>query len=669
MRGTPHNARRPRKVVTAATATVAVGALLSALSPLPAAGATSDERDVPLRQAFRNAAERHHVPESVLMGVAYLESRWDTHRGLPSVTAGYGPMHLTDARSAITDFPRRGDGGDDPRGDVGRPLTDVGPPTADTRALPPSLTTLDRAAGLTGLRAEELREDPAANVEGGAALLAQAQKSLGAPLSSDPASWYGAVARYSGADDSATASVFADDVFQVIRDGATRTTDDGETLTLAAHPGLAPDTSRLRSLGLRTVPADGTECPRTIACEWLPAPYEEYGTDDYGNHDLADRPHDQKIDYIVVHDTEATWDTTLQLVQKPDYLAWHYSIRSADGHVDQHVRTKDVGWHAGNWYVNAKSVGIEHEGFLTDPGTWYTEAMYRASARLVRYLARRNGIPLDRQHILGHDNVPGPTPANIPGMHTDPGPYWDWAHYFQLLGAPFRQTAGPGSALVTIAPDYVSNRPVYTGCATAGDTCPSRGSTAVRLYTEPREDAPLVKDTGLHGDAPSTTGVNDTGARASTGQQFAVAERRGDWTAIWYLGQKAWFHDPRGHRAALPATGLLVTPKKGRGEVPVYGRAYPEASAYPAGVPVQPEAPLPYRLLAGQSYAVGQVTRGEYYRAVTFDASQHVVVRGEQRYYEIQFGHRVAWVKAGDVTLRPSWAPFSPAGTSPRGGA
>lgn len=105
MRGTPHNARRPRKVVTAATVTVAVCALLSALSPLPAAGATPEERDVPLRQAFEDAAERHHVPESVLMGVAYLESRWDTHRGLPSVTAGYGPMHLTDARAALTDFP------------------------------------------------------------------------------------------------------------------------------------------------------------------------------------------------------------------------------------------------------------------------------------------------------------------------------------------------------------------------------------------------------------------------------------------------------------------------------------------------------------------------------------------------------------------------------------
>ena len=31
----------------------------------------------------------------------------------------------------------------------------------------------------------------------------------------------------------------------------------------------------------------------------------------------------------------------------------------------------------------------------------------------VRYLAARNGIPLDRAHIIGHDNVPGPDPAHV----------------------------------------------------------------------------------------------------------------------------------------------------------------------------------------------------------------------------------------------------------------
>jgi hypothetical protein len=51
---------------------------------------------------------------------------------------------------------------------------------------------------------------------------------------------------------------------------------------------------------------------------------------------------------------------------------------------------------------------------------------------------------------------------------------------------------------------------------------------------------------------------------------------------------------------------------------------------------------------------VGLKTRGEYYWAVTFDPSGHRVVRGEQEYYQIQLGHRVAYVKAEDVTVRRS---------------
>jgi hypothetical protein len=278
--------------------------------------------------------------------------------------------------------------------------------------------------------------------------------------------------------------------------------------------------------------------------------------------------------------------------------------------------------------------------------------MYRTSARLVRYLAKRYDIPLDRQHILGHDNVPGTTTATIRGMHTDPGPYWDWAHYFKLLGRPFTPSAGPESSVVTIRPEYTRHQPLYTGCTKAGEACAPHGSGAVRLHTAPSESAPLVKDIGLRpGGQDSTTGVNDTGARASTGQQYAVAERRGDWTAIWYLGQKAWFHNPRTQPVAVGAREQVLTPKDGLAEVPVYGRAYPEASAYPPGVPVQAVSPLPYKLLAGQKYVVGDRVPGEYLYATTFDTAGHKVVRGEEMYYEIQFGHRVAFVKASDVRV------------------
>ena len=168
----------------------------------------------------------------------------------------------------------------------------------------------------------------------------------------------------------------------------------------------------------------------------MPAPYEQYGpgAGDYGNHDLAQRSTTgPTVDSIVIHDTEASWDTTLKLVQDPTYVSWHYSLRSSDGHIAQHVATKDVAWHAGNWYVNGHSIGLEHEGFAAAGATWYTESLYRKSARLVGYLAAKYAIPLDRAHIIGHDQVPGPTPATVRRM---PGPVARW-----LRDSPLTQDA------------------------------------------------------------------------------------------------------------------------------------------------------------------------------------------------------------------------------------
>ncbi|KOV64159.1 N-acetylmuramoyl-L-alanine amidase [Streptomyces sp. MMG1121] len=631
---------------------LASAALLLPLLGAAPAQSTADSSAGRLQQAFATASAEYHVPQSVLLAVSYLQSRWDWHAGAPSVTGGYGPMHLTDARTAIAATEHYAEGTEDARGDGARPAVHPGIEVPAESALPARLKTLVKAARLTGLSAEKLRTDPTANVTGGAALLAAAQKQLGEPLSADPADWYGAVARFSGADDTATAAAYANDVYDVLHTGEERTTDDGQLVALAAQPRLAADTAQLKRAGLRTLPTDGVECPRSVSCEAVWAPYAQFGNNDYGNHDLGDRPVSQSIKYIVIHDTEGTWDGVLNLIQDPTYVSWNYTIRSTDGLIAQHVKAKDVAWHAGNWYVNATSVGIEHEGFLANPDAWYTEAMYRSSARLVKYLSRTYDIPLDRQHILGHDNVPGPTTSTIPGMHTDPGPYWDWRHYFQLLGHPFERTAGKRSGLVTILPDYASNQPAYTGCTTSGEPCAAHGSSEVRLYSDHDTSAPLIKDIGLGKDP--TIDVNDLSSRAATGQQYAVADRWGDWTAIWYLGQKAWFRNPSKAPTAVPAKGLTVTPKEGLASIPVYGRAYPEKEAYPAGVPVQSVVPLSYTIAAGQRYVVGDEVPGEYDYSVTFTTDSHRVVVGKDLYYEIQYGHRVGFVRAADVTLQRS---------------
>ena len=628
---------------------------LVALLTLTPASPAQAEAQAPAdrQQAFAAAAKEFGVPESVLLGVSYLASRWDAHAGQPSVDAGFGPMHLTDA-AAFTQGNHHDAGAEDARGDESRPLPAPEPRPAP-KELPASLRTMEQAAQLTGESRDRLRTDAAANIRGGAALLAHYQKELGAPLSDDPAQWYGAVAKYSGAEEASAAKFFADEVFSIIKEGAERTTDDGQRVRLPAVPRLNAITKWLEKLGLRPpVRPDGIECPASISCEWIPAAYEQLPNDDYGHYDLANRPASQKIEYIIIHDMEGYFLPSIGLNQDPTYGAsWHYSVRSTDGHIAQHIKTKDVAWQAGNWYINAKSVGIEHEGFLAEGGTWFTEAMYRSSARLVRYLALRHGVPLDRAHILGHDNVPGTLPSTVQGMHEDPGPFWDWTHYFNLMGAPLHGLGGPRSGAVMIKPDFATNKPYFYGCDRQNPEadCPPLPAGTVWLRTEPREDAPLVKDIGKHPTGESLYSVYDHSARASTGQRFAVAERRGDWTAIWYLGQKAWFHNPASNPTAVPSMGLVVTPKPGKETVPVYGRAYPEQEAYPEGIPYQEVTALQYTFSAGEKYTLAGVAPAEYYRAVTFNLEDHVVVRGKTKYLQIQFGHRVMFVKADDVRV------------------
>ncbi len=638
-----------RQSVAALGAVAAVAAGMALTSPAaqaadPTASATGSD-PASRERAFAAASAEYGVPRTVLEAVSYAQTRWDFNPGHSS-SGGYGPMHLVDADlGSATE---------------GKGLGDATAPAASA----PVADTLGRAAALTGLDEGTLRTDELANIRGGAALLAATQQRLGLPTGAgtDSGDWYAAVADASGSAQEDVAGAFADDTYSVIAAGASRRTVDGKEVSL--QPSAAtPAKAQITRLGLlKRANNSQVDCPPGLECDWVPAPYAKTGpgAGDYGNHDLASRPASPKITNIVIHNTEASYDTTLKLVTDPDYLAWNYSLRSSDGLIAQHLEPKDVGWHAGNWYVNSHSIGLEHEGFAATGAQWFSEPMYRSSARLVRYLAKKYDIPLDMQHVFGHDQIPGVAPANVAGMHWDPGPYWNWEHYFQLLGAPLQSHGVDGAQdLVRILPGFDDNIQTLTSCTTAGVACEPQGTNFVYLHNAPSESAPLVNDIGRKPNgAASTTSVSDIGARAQAGLTFAVAERQGDWTAIWFNGVKAWFHNPASDPTAIAVGGQYVVPKPGRTSVPVYGRAYPEASAYPAGIPVQALAPLQYRFTAGQRYAVGDLTiPTNYYRATTFSAdtpNDHVDVVGQDTYYQVSLGHRFAYVRAADVDVVPA---------------
>lgn len=614
-------------LLSVAPAALAAGATLQQSADTPvscAATLSTSTREA----AFSEASKATGVPEALLKAVSYMESRWDDHHGRPSGGGGYGVFDLS------AETPEAWDGSGKGR-------------TTSTRS------QIETAAGLTGLSVAALKEDPNANVCGGAALLASYHKG-GGGLSG----WRSAVARFGDKNN------FVEQVYRTLKKGESRVTDDGQRVTLSADPSVTVPSEQPAA-------AHGTDCPADLGCEWLEAPYAKANpadpdnTANYGNHDIADRagPGGPKLQYIVIHDTEGSYASSVRLVQDPTYLAWNYTIRSSDGHIAQHLDAKDVGWHAGNWYVNMHAIGIEHEGFAGTAG-WYTESMYQTSAALVKHLAGKYGIPLDRAHIIGHDQVPGTLLGNTKSVHWDPGPYWDWDHYFELLGAPIggtqRTTADVAAGdVVEVRTGYRDNAQIVTGCTQASpgspDCVPGAGTNFVPLYQSPSESAPLAKDPGWKPNgADGTTYASDVSARVNSGHKLVVAQVQGEWLGVWWAGSLAWLHNPAGAPVVVRTTAKTVTVKSATTPANIYGRAYPEASAYAGtGVPVQSLSALEYKIPAGQTYAVSDdAVVTDYYRAVSFDGSasgDRTDVIGQDGYYQLWYAHRQVFVRAAEV--------------------
>ena len=137
--------------------------------------------------------------------------------------------------------------------------------------------------------------------------------------------------------------------------------------------------------------------------------------------------------------------------------------------------------------------------------------------------------------------------------------------------------------------------------------------------------------------------------------RFALA---GDWDGIYFGGKQAWFYNP-GHKTyTVAGTGTLVKPE-GNTAISVYGRAYPEGSAYPSGVPVQPVSALSnYIIPVGQLYVAFGPFKSDYYYAPTYtpalEGSANQDIQGQTEYYQISYNHRFVFVQAADVAVVPS---------------
>ncbi len=139
---------------------------------------------------------------------------------------------------------------------------------------------------------------------------------------------------------------------------------------------------------------------------------------------LAETP--RKIKYIVIHTMQNSFATIFGYFRRPTtQVGGHYMIRALDGFSIQTADERIVAFH--DACFNEESIGIEHEGRIENGKLWYTDTMYQASANIVKDIAKRHKIPLDRKYILGHSEAPDCS------EHQDPGNDWDWEKYMKLL--------------------------------------------------------------------------------------------------------------------------------------------------------------------------------------------------------------------------------------------
>lgn len=139
--------------------------------------------------------------------------------------------------------------------------------------------------------------------------------------------------------------------------------------------------------------------------------------------------HDSRIQFVVVHYTNASLERSLQLLTHGE-VSSHYLIGDDKGAtiyklMDENLRA----WHAGEseWdgrtWLNSSSIGIEivNPGFKDTPTgrVWYpyTEDQVQSLIVLLKDISKRYAI--NPRNIIGHSDI-------APLRKLDPGPLFPW---------------------------------------------------------------------------------------------------------------------------------------------------------------------------------------------------------------------------------------------------
>lgn len=179
------------------------------------------------------------------------------------------------------------------------------------------------------------------------------------------------------------------------------------------------------------------------------------------------------VTHYAIHTVQGTYASCISWFKNcTAQVSAHYVVRSSDGQVTQMVSEANKAWHIGS--ENPYTIGTEHEGYVDD-ASWYTTALYTASAALARDITVSGyGISGLRTFygaattgtfstgacikIKGHQHYPNQT-------HTDPGVNWNWAYFYTL----------------------VNNVPTITTLSTASGTLYDAGGSAANYGDDVRQ--------------------------------------------------------------------------------------------------------------------------------------------------------------------------------------
>ncbi|GCE05144.1 amidase [Dictyobacter aurantiacus] len=565
-----------------------------------------------INQVFAQAAADFAVPVPLLKALCYMEGHLGNHGGTASIDGGYGCMHLMATRDS------------------------------DSLTLAARDLKVDPAL---------LKTDLATNIRGGASVLRDYWGQLfpgRAPATSLDA-WYGVLSAYSGASTLSVAHMYADAVYKLVNRGFVARAETGEIVTLAAqhvvpritaalsHAAkytpigamalMQPDSAFLPHGCSRT---GDTDYPGAINCILDPDKFDCNSVDDNDpcNYESAVRPADYPVDFVGIHDAEGSLVDTINYFHNVNSAVSSHYIVDTDGTVYQIVHDNDIAYHIGNYWYNQHAIGVEHVGYAATGYQWYNTAMYMSSARLVAYLLNKYHLPLDRSHVIGHGDVPAPSVALMPN-HVDPGPYWLWGYYFNLInamGVPFAHNTAFSTNVISIDPPF-DRLPVGQG---GHETAANYNFFS--LYNGPGTDTGLIP----HAGNSTTDETSNIGPGVSYAYTAVVKDQAGTGMTmyrIWY-GVEAHLKDKKPSRLCSARQAWLAVPayavNRGIGMAVVLGTATKVYS--------KPEQK--------SDDQIGDAPQG-----AIFVSGLGVLNDKNIYWYEINFNHRQAWIPESAVTL------------------